>query len=95
MARPEAIGAGSSFAMLAEALRGPLAAHGVTASDGDVLEAFARHEAELEAGPYRPYRQVLGGVLTAILAHFGETPTRDEVATFGGSVADWPALSLT
>jgi 2-haloacid dehalogenase len=77
---------------LLAALRGPLTAHGVEASDESVLEAFARHEAELEAGPYRPYRDVLGGVLTAMLAHFGQTPSSDEVAAFGGSVADWPAF---
>jgi 2-haloacid dehalogenase len=80
---------------LLAALRPPLAAHGVDAaraSDESVLEAFGRHEAELEAGPYRPYRQVLGGVLTAMLAHFGEVPSADEVAAFGGSVANWPAF---
>src|SRR5437899_8012229 len=31
------------------ALRAPLAAHGIEASDEQVLEAFARHEAEIEA----------------------------------------------
>jgi 2-haloacid dehalogenase len=74
------------------ALRPVLAAHGVEASDDGALEAFARHEAEIEGGPYRPYREVLGAVLTAMLAHFGETPSGDEVAGFGGSVADWPAF---
>jgi 2-haloacid dehalogenase len=77
---------------LLAALRPPLAAHGVEASDESVLEAFGRHEAELEGGPYRPYRQVLGGVLGAMLDHFGQVPSADEVATFGGSVADWPAF---
>jgi 2-haloacid dehalogenase len=77
---------------LLAALRAPLAAHGVTESDENVLGAFARHEAELEAGPYRRYREILGAVLTAMLGHRGETPTRDEVAAFGGSVADWPAF---
>src|SRR5829696_8476549 len=77
---------------LLSALRPPLASHGITAPEGRLLEAFARHEAELEAGPYRPYREVLGGALTAMLAHFGETPTDGEVEAFGGSVADWPAF---
>ncbi|MEO8272480.1 MAG: haloacid dehalogenase type II [Chloroflexota bacterium] len=74
------------------ALRAPLAAHGVEASDESVLEAFGRHEAELEAGRYRPYREVLGGVLTAMLGHFGAAPAAGEAAAFGGSVADWPAF---
>jgi 2-haloacid dehalogenase len=77
---------------LLDALRAPLAAHGVDAPDDAVLEAFARHEAELEAGPYRPYRDVLGGVLTAMLEHFGQRPSPAEVAAFGGSVEDWPAF---
>jgi 2-haloacid dehalogenase len=77
---------------LLEAFRAPLAAHGVTESGDDVLAAFARHEAELEAGPYRRYREVLGGVLTAMLGHFGQVPSAEEVAAFAGSVADWPAF---
>jgi 2-haloacid dehalogenase len=75
------------------AIRPILDAHGIDAGEDDgVLAAFARHEAEIEAGPYRPYRQVLGEVLTAMLGHFGQAPTKEEVASFGGSVVDWPAF---
>ena len=74
------------------ALRAPLAAHGVTAADEDVLEAFARHEAEVEAGPYRRYREVLGEVLGAMVGHFGGEASAAERETFGASVADWPAF---
>jgi len=74
------------------ALRAPLAAHGIKASDEGVLEAFARHEAEIEAGKYLPYREVLGEVLGAMVGHFGREATAEERATFGGSVADWPAF---
>jgi 2-haloacid dehalogenase len=74
------------------ALQPILRAHGVDVADESALEAFARHEAELEAGPYQAYRDVLGGVLTAMLEHFGATPSPDELAAFGGSVADWPAF---
>jgi 2-haloacid dehalogenase len=78
---------------LLAAFRAPLAAHGIGASDRDVLTAFARHESEIEAGPYRPYREVLGEVLAAMVAHFGGEVTAEERAVFGGSVADWPAFS--
>lgn len=78
---------------LLAALRDPLASHGIGAPDDAVLEAFARHEAEVEAGPYRPYREVLGEVLEAMLGHFGKVATPDERAAFGGSVADWPAFA--
>jgi 2-haloacid dehalogenase len=74
------------------ALRGPLSAHGIAVADEDVLGAFARHEAEIEAGPYRAYRDVLGGVLEAMVGHFGAEASPEERATFGGSVADWPAF---
>ena len=73
-------------------LRPILTAHGVEADDESVLQAFARHESELEAGPYRHYREVLGDVLTAMLGHFGETVSAEEVEAFGGCVADWPAF---
>ena len=70
------------------AIRPILDTHGVDADDDSVLAAFGRHEAEIEAGPYKPYREVLGSVLTAMLGHFGQAPAADEVAAFGGSVAD-------
>jgi 2-haloacid dehalogenase len=75
---------------LLAALRPPLAAHGIEASDEQLLEAFARHEADVEAGPYRRYREVLGQVLTAMLRHRDAEPTAEQVEAFGGSVADWP-----
>ena len=75
-----------------DALRAPLAAHAIEAGDDDLLQAFARHEAEVEAGPYRPYREVLAEVLGSMVAHMGGTATAEERAAFGGSVADWPAF---
>ena len=77
---------------LLAALRGPLSAHGVDAPDEAVLEAYARHEAELEGGPYLPYRQVLARALRAMLGHFSAEASEAELAAFGGSVADWPAF---
>ena len=77
---------------LLEALRSPLAAHGIADTDDRLLESFARHEAELEGGHYRPYREVLGGVLDALLAERGATARADERQAFGGSVMDWPAF---
>jgi len=58
----------------------------------DVLERFARHEAELEAGPYLRYREVLAGCLRGLGAELGFEPTAEEQAAFGGSVVDWPAF---
>jgi 2-haloacid dehalogenase len=75
-----------------EAIRPILDAHGVSADDEPVLQAFGRHESEIEAGPYKPYRDVLGAVLTAMLDHFAQVPSDEEIARFGGSVVDWPAF---
>jgi 2-haloacid dehalogenase len=74
------------------ALRPVLAAHRVAIADEDLLEAYAGLEAELEAGPYRRYRDVLGGGLAGLGARLGFEPTAAEVEVFGGSVADWPAF---
>ncbi|HWK29949.1 MAG TPA: haloacid dehalogenase type II [Solirubrobacter sp.] len=60
--------------------------------DDALLEAFARHEAALEAGPYLRYRDVLRGCLSALGAELGFTPTAEQLEAFGGSVADWPAF---
>jgi 2-haloacid dehalogenase len=76
-----------------EGLRAPLSAHGIDEAHEQLLESFARHEAHTEAGPYRPYREVLGEVLAAMLEERGAHASADERAAFGGSVADWPAFA--
>ena len=78
---------------LLRALREPLADHGIEAPEDALLEAFARHEAALEAGPYRPYREVLAEVLAAMLAHQGAEASPAERQAFGASVADWPPFA--
>jgi 2-haloacid dehalogenase len=75
------------------ALAPVLAAHGVRAQDEALLAAFARHEAALEAGPYRRYAEVLGGCLRGLGEELGFAPDDAEAAAFGRSVADWPAFA--
>ena len=65
---------------------------GATGGDDELLEAFARHEAELEAGPYRSYREVLAGAVRGVAADLGFAPSDGQVAAFAGSVGDWPAF---
>lgn len=62
------------------------------ASDEALLEAYARHEAAIEGGPYVTYREVLARSVRAICAEHGSDPTDGAVAGFRGSVADWPAF---
>jgi 2-haloacid dehalogenase len=75
---------------LVAALRPVLDAHGIDADEERLLESYGHHEAELEAGEYRRYREVLGESLRGLGADFGFEPAADEVERFAGSVGDWP-----
>ena len=66
---------------------------GIQAADEVILETYAGFEADAEAGPYLRYRDVLGVGLRGVCASLGVEPTEAEIATFGGSVADWPAFA--
>ena len=72
------------------ALRTPMAAHGIEDDDETLLATFGRYESEVEAGPYRPYREVLAEVLRRMTADAGDPSDAAEEAAFGGSVVDWP-----
>jgi 2-haloacid dehalogenase len=72
------------------ALRAVLDEHLVRATDDQLLEQFARHEAAAEGGPYRPYRQVLARALAGIAVEHGFESTAAETTRFSESVGDWP-----
>ena len=69
------------------------AAHRVDAGVDDLLERYARHEAPLEAGPYRRYREILGLGMRGACAELGMETSAEEEAAFGDSVGEWPAFS--
>ena len=75
------------------AARRLLRPHGVELDDESTLEAFARHEHRLEAGPFQSYRGILAGVARAIGAEHGLELADAEAADFGASVADWPPFA--
>ncbi len=77
---------------LLAAMRPVLASLAVDATDDDLLERYARHEAALEAGPYLRYRDVLARGMGEVARELGVEPSTQELAAFGGSVADWPAF---
>jgi 2-haloacid dehalogenase len=77
--------------ILAE-LRPLLAAAGRALADDEVLERYAVHEAALEAGPYQPYRAILGGALRRLAGELGLTLEADAEADFAASVPRWPAF---
>jgi 2-haloacid dehalogenase len=78
---------------IASGFRTVLDARGVAAADDAVLEAYARQEAAIEAGPYLPYREVLARAMTAVCAELGVEPTPAERMAFATSVGGWPAFA--
>ena len=77
------------------ALREAIGDAAAETTDDRLLEAFAGHEAPLEAGPYLRYREILSRAVTGVAAEFGAAPSADAIARFAGSVGDWPAFSDT
>jgi 2-haloacid dehalogenase len=74
------------------ALEPVFAAHGIAVASDELLEAYAVHEAAVEAERYRSYRDVLGETLRRLGEQFGFAPTAREIEDFSGSVRDWPPL---
>ena len=69
-----------------------LSAHGVQADAEELLARYAGHEAALEAGPYRRYRDVLAEASQRVGREYGVEPTDEDRAAFAGSVGEWPAF---
>jgi 2-haloacid dehalogenase len=78
---------------LAAGLRRALGDAATALADDDLLERYGRHEAELEAGPYRAYREILGEGLRRVGAELGVELDDARLAGFGGSVGAWPAFA--
>ena len=62
------------------ALQPVLAPRGVDASEDELLERYARHEAALEAGDYLPYREILAGSLRGLCEELGFSASDEEPA---------------
>jgi 2-haloacid dehalogenase len=68
------------------------AAAGWPATDEELLERFAIHEAEAERGEYRPYRDVLERAARGMARDAGVELSDEAAVAFAGSVGDWPAF---
>jgi 2-haloacid dehalogenase len=75
-----------------DALSPVLAAHGIEVAGEQLLEAYGLHEAELEAGPYMPYTEILACCVRRLGQQFGYEPSAAECERFARSVGDWPAF---
>ena len=71
---------------------GSVLGEAVAGREDELLERYAGLEAAAEAGPYQPYRQVLGQSLADVCRSNGVEPTDEQIVGLGASVADWPAF---
>jgi 2-haloacid dehalogenase len=74
---------------IGRALEAMLAQHGVSASRDELLQRFAEHEARLEHGPYRPYREVLTAVAVAVGDDYGAEIPASDAAGLPASLPAW------
>lgn len=72
-----------------EALRPILAVHRRHLSDEGILELYAALEAEMEAGDYRPYREILQEVVRRFGVRLAFTPTTDQAQSLPQSLRYW------
>jgi 2-haloalkanoic acid dehalogenase type II len=68
---------------------------GVSLDADSVLAAYARIEPEIEAGPYRPYREVLSETARRVAAELGWSLAPGREAFLPESVPSWPPFPDT
>jgi 2-haloacid dehalogenase len=83
------------------ALRPLFSRYGRQVSDLQILELYGEIEAELEAGPYLPYQQILAKTALEVGRRLGVDVSHEEGWAFAESLAQWkpfmdtvPALQL-
>ena len=72
-----------------------LARRGIAAAAEQLLQLYVKYEAQQEAGPYKPYRDVLQGVMAGIASEVGFVPTVSELQALPDSVGYWPPFADT
>src|SRR6266540_5512240 len=74
------------------AMRPIAQAHGNRADDATLLETYAAAEADAEAGPYRPYADILREAVITVGDRLDFSPTAKEADAFAASIVTWPAF---
>lgn len=80
---------------LLTSLRSVLDAHGVSATNDELLAEFARYESAAEQPPFKPYATVLRDVLSGYARRRGLAFSDHELGTLARTIGDWPAFSDT
>jgi 2-haloacid dehalogenase len=70
-------------------IRRILSGHGKTMDDGTLLKLYGDFEQAAEAGPFRPYREVLSSVVRQFGDEVGFTPTSEELCSLSNSLSGW------
>lgn len=71
------------------ALRPVLAAQRINVNEDELLVRYAQHETEVEAGPYRRYRDVLTEVVVRLGRDYDFAPTDVEQRSLAESIRNW------
>ena len=74
---------------ITQALRPVLERHGLNLKDDEILELYAEIEPELER-EYKPYREVLVGVVEEFGRRLGFEPSGEERFVLVDTIGDWP-----
>lgn len=77
------------------ALRPLLSSDRRRVSDLQILDLYGEIEAELESGPYLPYRQVLVQAAREMGRRLGKEISSEEGSAFAGSLTNWRPFSDT
>jgi 2-haloacid dehalogenase len=77
------------------AMRPILEEHGKCPPDEEVLGLFGTLEARIESSGYRPYREVLAGVVDGFGETLGFEPSAGERTALAESVENWPPFADT
>src|SRR5256885_15266627 len=71
------------------AIRPLLAAAGRTVSSDGILELYAAIEAREEAGPYRPYREILETIVRRMAARLVFPLSDEQAGVLGDTIGKW------
>lgn len=71
------------------------AAEGVVLDPGAVVEAYMEVEPEVEAGPFRPYREVLAETARRVARRLDWEMPSDRAAFLARSLPEWPLFEDT
>jgi len=77
------------------ALSPVLTKHGVEVEGNAVLEAYAKIESTIEAGPYKPYRLILHEAMAGLGKALSFEPSQQELSTLHDSLKNWPPFNDT